>query len=375
MNKILLLAFVFISNCIYSQCAIGDSCVKFDEQCLASSKNSIIQKFVLAGVKGGVPNSLEVVKTIDSTFNIQKTINKIHKKGGGVIVLSPGIYKITSTLYLKNNVVLRGEDSNAVILESTIRSTWKEGKKSTIEFNNVSNAGIENLTILYKVANFKPIDRKNRLDGGWCNDCFKNDPHELKNLYVRQVYINRTSFNCWVDGCKILNSGTDPIRVDGNNNTLRNNFIDRCYNKGALGNGYYDIRGSYNLFSYETVKRIRHFAIQQKAQFNVIVNCYLEVDVNFHNGDNGNNLLENNEINVPTWHGWDIFGTGGVKYGHLPPGNGNIMVNNKTNYKNKGGRYSEINTVYTFSGYGAPVKTSIQMPKCNSFYPVLKPEQ
>lgn len=340
-----------------------------DPNCLDISNYPEISEFLKAGVVGGIPNSLQIATTLDTGADIQSAINTTSQNGGGIVLLNPGTYPITSTLYLKKNVVLKGANQQSVILESTIRSTWSQGKKNTVEFNNVTNAGIENLTILYKVDGIDPVDRLNWKDGGWCGDCFGNDPQGQNNLYVRQISINSNSSNCWVDGCKILKSGTDPILLAGSHNTLQNNFIDRCYNKGGGGNGYYDVRGSYNLIKKDTIKRLRHFAIQQGAKYNVVLNCYIEGDVNFHNKDAGNNLLENNKIFLPTWHGWDIFGTGGAQYGHKPPGPKNILFNNITNYKNREVRYAKTDVIYTFTTYGAPEETLWNKPACGTFYP------
>ena len=358
-----------ISYSVSSQCQYGDACMVVDSNCLDFSQYPVISKLVTAGVQGGVPDNLPIIATINSTDDIQTTID--NASGTGVIVLTAGTYPVSSTIYMKSNIVLRGEDAELVILESTIKSTWGEGKKNTIEFDNVSHSGIENLTILYNVIGYDPIDGLDWLDGKWCSSCYKNDPHGLNDLYVRQVSINNSSSNCWVDGCRIIKSGTDPILLAGNHNTLRNNYIDRCYNKGALGNGYYDIRGDYNLISNDTIKRIRHLAIQQGAEYNVIIECYIEGDVNFHNGDDGNNLIERNEIKLPTWHGWDVFRSGGVVYGHQPPGLNNIFVNNTTNYKNRGPRYADPNIIYTFTDYGQPESTNWTLPVCNTFYPMI----
>ncbi len=381
MNKIkcfLILLLVINFNCSKSNLEevieekeiIKEEEVIEESSCLDNLDYPIIKEFLQAGVIGGIPENLIIVNTIDNNSNIQNAIDNASQNGGGVILLNPGVYTISSTIFLKSNVVLRGVNQSTVVLESTIRSTWSQGKKNTITFDNVSNSGIENLTILYKVDGYDPVDRLDWLDGGWCGDCFQNDPHGINDLYVRQVAISNSSKNCWVSGCKILKSGTDPILLSGNHNTLQNNFIDRCYNKGGSGNGYYDVRGDYNLIKNDTIKRVRHFAIQQGAEFNVIVNCYIEGDVNFHNKDDGNNLLENNKIYLPTWHGWDIFGTGGAIYGHAPPGLGNILFNNITNYKNTGARYSEDGVIYTFTDYGAPDATTWVMPACDTFYPI-----
>lgn len=352
----------------YGQCNIGDACQNPNPDCF--DKNyPIIKEFAKAGVIGGIPKILKVSKIIDNQSDFQKEIDKLSESGGGVLLLKNGKYNITETIQLRNKVVLKGQHKDSVIFLSKIRATYSRKKKSTFEFSDVSYSGLENITIKYWVKDFEPIDKSDFKDGGYCKECFKNDPHGLNDLYVRQISINRNSNNCWIQNCTILNSGTDPIFVAGNHNTLRYNYIDRCYNKGAKGNGYYDVRGKYNLIYKETVRRIRHFAIQQKAQYNVVLNCDIQVDVNFHNKDNGYNLVERNNINIPKWHGWNVFSTGGEKYGHQPPGKGNVLFNNSGNYRNKEKRFSEKNTIYTFDGFGNPVRTNLEPPNCNTFYP------
>ncbi|GAA4295201.1 hypothetical protein GCM10023163_14270 [Aestuariibaculum suncheonense] len=329
---------------------------------------SLIAEFAKVGVDGGIPSGLQVVKTLTQGDDIQTAIDEVAATGGGVVVLKSGQYPVYTTLNLKSNVVLRGENKDDVVINSLIRSYWSQGKKNTINFDAVSYAGLENLTINYKVEGFEPKDRETWLTGYWCGECFENDPDGQTDLYVRQVALTSSAKNCWVTDCKILNSGTDPILVAGEHNTLKGNYIDRCFNKGGSGNGYYDIRGKYNLIMSETIKRIRHLAIQQGASYNVISDCYIEGDVNFHNGDKGRNLVEKTEIYLPTWHGWDIFGTGAAEYGHKPPGDDNILVNNITNYKNEGPRYANPNTIYSFKGFGKPVITKYTLPESGKFY-------
>jgi hypothetical protein len=253
-----------------------------------------------------------------------------------------------------------------VNLISTQRS--KE-KIAAIRMKSIERAGLEDLTISFQVQGHEPIDRQGLTDGGYCGDCFQNDPHGLDDLYIQLVVI-ADSQNCWVDNCSIYSSGTEPVVLAGSHNTVRNCLIDRAFNKGGGGNGYFDLRGDYNLAVGNTVRRIRHFAIQQGAKFNVVYRNRLEVDVNFHNKDDGHNLVEGNEILLPTWHTWNIFSTGGAKYGHQPPGEKNMLYNNQTNYRNQGPRFAGGDVVYTFTGFGDPVDSGVKPPKRRTFYPL-----
>ena len=120
-----------------------------------------------------------------------------------------------------------------------------------------------------------------------------------------------------------------------------------------------------------TISRIRHFAVQQQARFNVVLANHLEVDVNFHNKDRGHNLIEANTILIPRWHGWDIFATGGAAYGHTPPGPGNTLYGNDTiSRTGSGPLWNGTATVYTFTDYGAPSAVGGAPPSSSTFYPV-----
>ncbi|MBD3343987.1 MAG: hypothetical protein GF401_02880 [Chitinivibrionales bacterium] len=330
-----------------------------------------------ACVEGGIPlhGSTPVKRTLtpiagdtDLSDNIQSAIDDVAADGGGVILLEAGDYPIQNSIDLKSDVILRGADRNTVRIISRLRAS-SSSKKNSVSMKDISGAGIEDLTLYFDANGVEPIDRDNLTDGGWCGDCFENDPNGVDNLYVRLLYI-ANSTNCWLDHCRILESGTDPVYLQGTHLTSRNNFIDRSYNKGGSGNGYFDIRGSHCLIVQDTVKRIRHVAVQQGAEYTVLYKCHIEVDVNFHNKDNGHNLVEQHTILQPTWHGWDIFSTGGASYGHTPPGPDNLPFNNTTDYKKQGPRYAEQDVVYTFLDYGDPTESNLPTPSEGTLYAV-----
>ena len=311
-----------------------------------------------AGVEGGVPDNLRVVKTIQPSDDIQSAVKEVSAAGGGVLLLRKGTYSVDAPIDMEDNVVIRGEDRDAVRIESTIRATKKYDRHSTFIFQDEQYAGLENLTLDYKEPGIEPQV-----------DMYESNV-QRDDLYVHHIAIRENSSNNWVKGVNVLNAGTDPILVSGNHNTLTNNYIEGAHNKGG-GNGYYRILGAHNLIKGETVKNIRHFSILGgRAEYNVVTDSYFETDINFHLGDGGNNLIEGNTVNVPSWHRWwPSFGTGGPYWSHLPPGDKNVVVNNRTFHGYDGeSPFSQANVVYTFEGYGAPVATNWEMPKGGRFY-------
>jgi hypothetical protein len=112
--------------------------------------------------------------------------------------------------------------------------------------------------------------------------------------------------------------------------TVETTSIDGSHNKGGLGNGYVDLtRSAHVLLTGLHVRDVRHLSIQNSdatypCRYNVLVHSQLEVDVNFHNGDAGHNLVQDCRIAVPTWHWWGPFAVG-VPGQHQPPGPGNLV--------------------------------------------------
>ncbi len=328
-----------------------------------------IAEFVTAGVYGGIPEITNIKATLNPGDNIQQAIDN---GGAGVVYLNNGNYTIYEPIYLRNNVVLRGQSKNGVKLKSIMYATGT--KVNTLGIGaDVSYAGIEDLTIEYAGAtDIEPIVRNSLTDGGYCAECFTNDPYGRDSLYVRLIFIGGD--NNWVDNCNVIKSGTDPIYITGSasHNTIRGTLVDHSYNKGDAGNGYFDIRGSHNLITGCTVRRIRHCTIQLGAIYNVVINNHIEVDVNFHNGDGGYNLIEGNTLLRPSWHAWTNFTTGGSVYGHQPPGPNNYILNNTTyDYKDGISKFSDPDVIYTFLTYGSPTPTTWNVPTSGgTFYPV-----
>lgn len=322
-------------------------------------------QFTNVGVQEELPSN--VIDTINPGDDIQSAIDDASDSGGGVVLLESGTYQIGNTIEFEDNVILRGVDQDSVVLNPTIRASEAD-TADVFNFEDDSNSGIENLTIDYTVPGLEPTIRNGLEDGGFCEECFENDPGGRDDLYVRQINVDDDSHNNLFDNLNIINSGTSPIQIEGNNNTLSNNVIDGAYNKGGGGEGYYDIRGDNNLIQNETITGIRHFAIQRGATGNLVTDSSFEVDINFHNDDGGNNLVEGNTIRLPSWFSGDPFNTGEARSGHEPPGPGNIIVNNDVQDFGFGADQVYVdNVVYTFEGFGDPVATNLAVPDSGSF--------
>lgn len=365
---------LFLSLSLSSQ-SYGDRGWELDSAML-DARFPAMAEWAKAGVQGGIPHaqSTKVVMTITPKANLQKSIDKVALKGG-VLLLQSGEYVITEPLHMRSGVVLRGVSKESVVLSIKMHGFfWRirnSVRKGAILMHGVQYAGVENLTVKYNAANFDPNDRDLH-NADWSVDVFHKPEKRDTTLFVESIWIHQAR-NCWVQDCNVLWSGSDPIRITLSDHiTCRRNFIDRCYNKNDGGMGYYNISNSRHVLIYnEKVKRIRHLAIQNFSKYNVIIDNELEVDINFHDGDSGYNLVQGNKVVIPQWHSWEPLALG-VPLQHLPPGKGNLLLNNC--FKNKAGepRFSEKKTVYEIrNSWDKPIALPIvQNIELRTLYPV-----
>jgi hypothetical protein len=283
------------------------------------------------------------VDTLFGSTEIQERLDRLEKSGGGTLIVSSGNYEITEPIHVPSGVRILGVSRDSSVFEIKMTEEfeksrhWMEpqGHSAAILFEEVENASLENLTLEYRAVDFEPVDFES-YDHAWENRVFHEHNSQTENLFVSTVWFENAE-NCVLSRCNILRAGNDPVRIRNSRHiTCSYNFIDRAYNKGGGGAGYYNLINSHYCLLYkETVKRIRHLSIHKRSSYNVVYGCDLQVDVNFHNGDLGHNLIENNQINIPVWHSWHCFGTGAPSM-HLAPGPYNVLFNNKTDYKSRG---------------------------------------
>lgn len=271
--------------------------------------------------------------------SIEKAVRRAAAGGVGTVMLAAGIHRVNRPLLVPSSTVLQGVHRDSTRLHVYIKAPFaahESGKRTgAVVFKKVSNAGLENLTIQYKAASFEPND-KDSLNAAWDRNVFHGRECRDTMLFVDLVLID-SSEKIWVKNCRLLWAGNDPIHMTASQFiTCSKNYIDRAYNKSDRGQGYYNIiRSKHILVDGDTVRRIRHFTIHRGSQYIVVRNSFFEVDINFHNGDAGYNLIEGNTVRIPSWHSWNAISRGDPRQ-HQPPGPWNLLYNNY--FCNKDGR-------------------------------------
>ena len=298
-----------------------------------------MERWASAGVRGGlVPaESLGIkfsVTSSQSVREIQAVIDEASAASGGVatVLFEAGTYLLDEPLRLRSNVLLRGASYESTFLNIVIRNTWNLSWlpepffPAGIEADGVVGGGIENLTIQYDSS----LPESKNLRNG--DRTFDDDPEKDNPYYVQSVVFKGCK-DCWIQACRILDAGSSPlVFVRSEHCTARWCEIVGARNKHG-GMAYVNLsRSTSCLLTGLWVRDIRHVGIQNeepayRSDYNVIYDCDLEVDVNFHNGDSGRNLIQDNRIAIPSWHWWGPFAVG-VDGRHLPPGERNILYRN-----------------------------------------------
>jgi hypothetical protein len=269
-----------------------------------------------AGVRGGIPprDEGQIRFTLKPGDDIQASIDAAGRAGGGLVLLSEGRYDVTKGIHMRDRVILRGAGPDKTILRNLLRSDFA-GDNVGIRFTKVFRAALEDLTILHPAV--QALNPK-------LYESYENHYNRIKDLRVGHLEM-RFCDDCWVDNCRFLYSGTDPIYIDYCRRiTMRGNVVRDCFSKGAGGEGrYITMQSEYVLFCNESVMGIRHFCLQNKSTFCVLFNCHFEVDVNFHYDTGGYNLVEGCLFQLPSGHLWRPISHGKPTW--MPPGPGNLV--------------------------------------------------
>lgn len=332
--KYLLFFLLLSAGALAQSVRVGDGGWMFDERRF-DPRFPAMREWAKAGVEGGIParSALRVRATLRPGDDLQAAIDRVAAGGGGVVLLTIGDFPIRETITLKSNVILRGENRDSTRLLVLLKAPFFRfnGGKSAVALTatDAERVGVENLTIRYAAVDFNPNDRADPR-AEWSPDVFHRPELRDTTVYVSLLLFTRCR-NSWVDGCTLLRAGAHPLGLAFCQHlTLRDNRIDQAYIKqDSRHGGYYGVWGSsYCLFFNEDVRRIRHFALMLPGcRYNVVYQCHLEVDVNFHDRDDGDNLVEGCRIETPVWHSWAAVGVGSPKQ-HGPPGRGNLLFNN-----------------------------------------------
>jgi hypothetical protein len=316
-----------------------------------------MRDWIAAGVRGGIPSRAVApihsrVRPGDDLAEWIAVAAEAAADSGGeqVVLLTAGTYPLPQRLDLASGVILRGEDPDQVVLEVTQRVV-ERGEREFVGLRMLScrRAGLEDLTVVHPAVRAQDP----RIYRG-----MENDHADLTDLRIGHLFIG-LSEDCWVQNCRLLYSGTDPVVVNNSRHiTLRDNQVKWCFNKGDGGNGYYLLHKSHQVLCFnEEVEGLRHFSIQTRSSGNVILDCRIVGDLNFHGWDGGGNLVEGCTIHRPKGHCWGPIGSWKV-----PRGAGNLFWNNEV-----GPRYCRDSLVVAgvvaeLSTGEEPVETRVVIP-------------
>lgn len=350
---------------------IGDPGLTFD---VSKMDTNYLQMLIwqTAGVQGGIPHRsgypvLKVLTATDSA-GINAAIGEVAAQAaslaGGSIILRDGTYTIDAQVMMQKNVRLVGESRSGVVLQITMTTqTDPQETAIAIRFDHIQNAGLDNLTIEGAYGTPDP-------------SLMENVKPEFMVTSVNLYY----STNCWLDDLDIIDSGNHPVSSWRSSHvTVRGCTIDGAWNKGSGGRGYFQVQSDRFLIVYNHVRQIRHIALQkQYCEYNVVIRNFLEQDVNFHDDDNGNNLVEGNRSILPAtlasnWHAmmgpWSVV--------HTTSRHDNFIFNNKCEERNNGGLISFSDTSLVYLGSrnheqdGNVFATTNTLPAAGTFYPVV----
>jgi len=290
-------------------------------------------------------------KTIKPGSNALNTHKKIQDAinstpWGRAVVLSAQDFKINKPIRMKSGVALRGSTSNGK--QTTIIDTRTKGNNDSAsalvyfgkfsDKEKIQDAGIERLTLKTNLG--KPPT-------GW--NTFKNYRNNNK-LKLVDIAGNKN----WLENVRLIYAADNPVTIQGNNNVILNTTVNGSWNKGG-GRGYFIVTGLNNLIAGNKFDNIRHVVIQRRSSSrafsrgNVFARNTFHVDINFHNGDGGRNLIVSNSFEVPRWHRWGDLAFG-VRGQHQAPGKNNFLIKNTTRQDNKKNKMPTGNNI--IDGFG-----------------------
>lgn len=323
-----------------------------------------MREWARAGVEGGIPPLADVPERlrIDSTDSagLNRAIAEVAAAGGGQLSLKPGVYKIDATVQMANNVRVVGLDEHEVVLE-------------------IDLLGQDLPAFLFQTSRFASLERLTIRGGHGTPEpgLMENEKPEFR---VNSVVMRSGTRNCWLNKVRVIDSGNHPIAIwNSYHITLRDSVFDGSWNKGGGGSGYVQLAGGHALMVGCTVRNVRHLALQKEhCTYNVVFRNRIEQDVNFHDRDLGNNLIEQNDIVLPkslpgNWHAL----MGPWSHRHAISKRDNYIFRNRCVELNNGRArvFSDSGAVYlgprAHQQEGGVFVESRKLPVGGTFYPVL----
>lgn len=137
------------------------------------------------------------------------------------------------------------------------------------------------------------------------------NPGGVKNRYENAAYeyaihgiLFKYASNCYVNHVRMDMAGSHPIVTEfASQLTISNTIIDGSWNKGKGGHGYIRLsKLNDSVVENNTIRNVRHLAIQWSSSGNIIRGNDLTCDINLHGGWERNNYILNNVSHIPYEH-------------------------------------------------------------------------
>ena len=251
------------------------------------------RRWANAGVRGGIRNPASRSRNVAAganTATIQSQMNGLSNAGGGVLRFPAATFRITRTLRVPQNVVLEGRGIGRTVLRDALATNNRGTEGTVLLFENLSGSA-------HQVGGVRNMTLRGPLDGTPNAISWTTARPNVRNTMVAF----RRSEDLFLDRVSVINAGMTPFTAFGGagHHTLRNCTFDGAWNKGIGGQGYVNIAAPDCLVFRCTIRNIRHFALQkQNAKYNVVFRNNIQQDVNFHDDDSGDNLIEKNTITI-----------------------------------------------------------------------------
>lgn len=195
--------------------------------------------------------------------------------------------------YVRQDIVrVKRCERDRILLSSPLEFDVEQG--SPVKSPNfVSNIKIENIKIVQAVEGYSKKDVE----------------FVYQNLFpdysVDGIYLN------WVKDSVLQNitveiAGRHPVNLENSKNVkIFNLRVYGAWNKGDKGNGYIRFARTYDsTIDGCHIEGIRHLTFQWSSSRNIVRNCFLKVDVNFHGGFERYNKVVDSKIQIPSKHPW-----------------------------------------------------------------------
>ncbi|GAA3403593.1 glycosyl hydrolase family 28-related protein [Paenibacillus hodogayensis] len=95
----------------------------------------------------------------DCTAAIQKAIDCLSDKGGGMVFIPYGVYMLTGPLQMKSGVVLQGEGARTV-LKASQTSGWNESYRAMVELVGTAGAEVRDLVLDQHGSGRNPLEHR-----------------------------------------------------------------------------------------------------------------------------------------------------------------------------------------------------------------------